>query len=397
MKVPLLDLKAQYETIREEILPALQAVLESQYFILGPEVAGLEGKVAAFSGCSHGIGVSSGSDALLICLMAEDIGPGDEVITTPYTFFATAGAIVRTGAKPVFVDVQSDTYNMDPGLVEEKVTSKTRAIILVHLYGQCADMDPILEIAKQRDLVVIEDAAQAIGSEYVSQIPSPSKICRAGSMGDYGCFSFFPSKNLGGFGDGGMVVTNDPDRAERLKILRVHGSKPKYYHSFVGGNFRLDAIQAAVLSVKLGHLDTWTAKRRENAARYDEVFKSSGLVDKGFLALPKSVWRDAFVGDLGVQDSQGACHDHIFNQYVINTPRRDELKAHLLDKGIGTEIYYPVPLHLQECFSNLGYSSGSFPVSEEAAKKTLALPIYPELTPDQQAYVADTVHEYFVK
>ena len=397
MKVPLLDLKAQYETIREEILPALQAVLESQYFILGPEVAGLEGKVAAYSGCSHGIGVSSGSDALLICLMAEDIGPGDEVITTPYTFFATAGAIVRTGAKPVFVDVQPDTYNMDPGLVEEKVTSKTRAIIPVHLYGQCADMDPILEIAKKRDLVVIEDAAQAIGSEYVSQIPSPSKICRAGSMGDYGCFSFFPSKNLGGFGDGGMVVTNDPDRAERLKILRVHGSKPKYYHSFVGGNFRLDAIQAAVLSVKLGHLDTWTAKRRENAARYDEAFKSSGLVDKGFLALPKSVWRDAFVGDLGVQDSKGGCHDHIYNQYVINTPRRDELKAHLLDKGIGTEIYYPVPLHLQECFSNLGYSSGSFPVSEEAAKKTLALPIYPELTPDQQAYVVDTVHEYFPK
>jgi len=373
----------------------LQAVLESQHFILGPEVAGLEDKIAAYSSCSHGIGVSSGSDALLICLMAEGIGPGDEVITTPYTFFATAGAICRTGARPVFVDVQPDTYNLDPNLMEEKVTPKTRAIIPVHLYGQCADMDPILEIAKKRDLVVIEDAAQAIGSEYVSQIPSPPKICRAGSMGDYGCFSFFPSKNLGGFGDGGMVVTSDPDRAERLKILRVHGSKPKYYHSLVGGNFRLDAIQAAVLSVKLRHLDTWTAKRRENAARYDEAFKSSGLVDKGFVTPPNPVWREAFSKHLVVQDAEGGCHDHIYNQYVINTPRRDELKAHLFDKGIGTEIYYPVPLHLQECFSGLGYSSSSFPVSEEAAKRTLALPVYPELTLDQQAYVVDTIREYF--
>jgi dTDP-4-amino-4,6-dideoxygalactose transaminase len=400
MKVPLLDLKAQYESIREEILPALKAVLESQHFILGPEVAGLEEKVAAYSACSHGIGVSSGSDALLICLMAEDIGPGDEVITTPYTFFATAGAIVRTGAKPVFVDVQPDTYNIDPNLIEEKVTPKTRAIIPVHLYGQCADMDPILEIAQKKDLVVIEDAAQAIGAAYVSRMTSPSRICRAGSMGDYGCFSFFPSKNLGGFGDGGMVVTNDPDRAERLKVLRVHGSKPKYYHSLVGGNFRLDAIQAAVLSVKLRHLDTWTAKRRENAAWYDEAFKSSGLVDKELVTLPRSVWREAFTQHLAAHHSKGASlnsHDHIYNQYVINSPHRDELKAHLLDKGIGTEIYYPVPLHLQACFSDLGYSSGSFPVSEEAAKRTLALPIYPELTSEQQAYVVDTVHEYFVK
>lgn len=398
MKVPLLDLKAQYDTIREEILPSLQAVLESQHFILGPEVAGLEEKVAGYSECSHGIGVSSGSDALLICLMAEDIGPGDEVITTPYTFFATAGAIFRTGARPVFVDIQPDTYNMDPDLVEEKVTSKTRAIIPVYLYGQCADMDPILEIARKRDLVVIEDAAQAIGAEYASKILSPSKICRAGSMGDYGCFSFFPSKNLGGFGDGGMVVTNDLDRAERLKTLRVHGSKPKYYHSLVGGNFRLDAIQAAVLSVKLRHLDTWTAKRRENAARYDKAFKSSGLVDKGLVSVPKSVWRGTFTEHLGVSNSKGASlsfHDHIFNQYVINTPRRDELKTHLVDKGIGTEIYYPVPLHLQECFAELGYSSGSFPVSEEAARGTLALPIYPELTSEQQAYVIDSICEYF--
>jgi dTDP-4-amino-4,6-dideoxygalactose transaminase len=400
MMVPLLDLKAQYETIRDEILPALQAILESQHFILGPEVASLEEKVAAYSGCSHGIGVSSGSDALLICLMAEDIGPGDEVITTPYTFFATAGAIVRTGAKPVFVDVQPDTYNIDPNLIEEKVTPKTRAIIPVHLYGQCADMDPILEIAKKRDLVVIEDAAQAIGAAYVSQRTSPSKICRAGSMGDYGCFSFFPSKNLGGFGDGGMVVTNDPDRAERLKILRVHGSKPKYYHSLVGGNFRLDAIQAGVLSVKLRHLDTWTAKRRENAAWYDSAFKSSGLVDKGLVRLPKSVWREAVTEHLAAQSSKNVSlnsHDHIYNQYVINTPHRDELKAHLSDKGIGTEIYYPVPLHLQACFSDFGHSSGSFPVSEEAAKKTLALPIYPELMSKQQTYVVGSIGEYLFK
>jgi dTDP-4-amino-4,6-dideoxygalactose transaminase len=254
-----------------------------------------------------------------------------------------------------------------------------------------------LEIAQKKDLVVIEDAAQAIGAEYVSQMTSPSKICRAGSMGHYGCFSFFPSKNLGGFGDGGMVVTNHPDRAERLKILRVHGSKPKYYHSLVGGNFRLDAVQAAVLSVKLRHLDAWTAKRRENAARYDEAFKSYGLLDKGLVTPPTSVWKERVSQESDVQDPKGPCHDHIYNQYVISTPRRDALKAHLLERGIGTEIYYPVPLHLQECFSNLGYSTGAFPVSEEAAEKTLALPIYPELTSDQQAYVVDAIDEFFRK
>jgi dTDP-4-amino-4,6-dideoxygalactose transaminase len=389
MKVPLLDLKAQYDSIREEILPVLQEVLESQRFILGPEVAGLEEKVAAYSGCSHGVGVSSGSDALLVCLMAEDIGPGAEVITTPYTFFATAGAVSRAGARPVFVDIQPDTYNIDPNLIEKIITPRTRAIIPVHLYGQCADMAPILEIAKKQDIVVIEDAAQSIGAEYVSNRLSPSKISRAGSMGDYGCFSFFPSKNLGGFGDGGMVVTNDPDRAERLKILRVHGSKPKYHHSFVGGNFRLDAIQAAVLSVKLRHLDNWTAKRRENAAWYDTAFKSSRLVDRGLVTLPKAVWR--------ANSAPLNSHDHIYNQYVIKTSNRDELKAHLLDRGIGTEIYYPIPLHLQKCFANLGYSSGSFPVSEDAAESTLARPIYPELTSEQQAYVVDSVHEYFVQ
>jgi dTDP-4-amino-4,6-dideoxygalactose transaminase len=398
MKVPLLDLKAQYETIREEILPALHRVLESQYFVLGPEVAGLEKEVATYSGCDYGTGVSSGSDALLICLMTEEIGPGDEVITTPYTFFATAGVIFRTGAKPVFVDIQPDTYNIDPNLIEEKVTPRTRAIIPVHLYGQCAEMDPILDVAKRKGLVVIEDAAQAIGAEYPSQFPEPSKIRRAGSMGDYGCFSFFPSKNLGGFGDGGMVVTNDPDRADKLSVLRVHGSNPKYYHSLVGGNFRIDAIQAAVLSVKLRYLDTWTAKRRENAAWYDGAFKSSGLVDKGLVSLPGSVWKAACLEHRAAHGSVSATpntHAHIYNQYVISTPHRDELRAHLQDKGIGTEVYYPVPLHLQECFVSLGYSPGSFPISEEAAKRTLALPVYPELTPEQQAYVVDSIGEYF--
>jgi dTDP-4-amino-4,6-dideoxygalactose transaminase len=398
VKVPLLDLKAQYETIREEILSALEEVLGSQHFILGPEVAGLEKRVAAYSKCSHGVGVSSGSDALLICLMTEGIGSGDEVITTPYTFFATAGAICRTGATPVFVDIQPDTYNIDPDLIEEKVTPRTRAIIPVHLFGQCADMDPILEIAGRRSLTVIEDAAQAIGAEYPSRIKSSSGICRAGSMGHYGCFSFFPSKNLGGFGDGGMVVSDDSDRAERLKILRVHGSKPKYYHAFVGGNFRLDAIQAAVLSVKLRHLDAWTAKRIENAAWYDVALESSSLVEKKLVALPKSVWKEALEEHRAVDNSGTASvnsHHHIFNQYIISTPRRDELKAHLLDKGVGTEIYYPVPLHLQECFAHLGYVNGFFPISEGAAKTTLALPVYPELTRDQQTHVINSICEFF--
>jgi dTDP-4-amino-4,6-dideoxygalactose transaminase len=398
MKVPLLDLKAQYQTIKDEILEALEGVLEEQYFILGPKVVDLEEKVATYSGSTYGIGVSSGSDALLICLMAEDIGPGDEVITTPYSFFATAGVISRLGATPVYVDIQPDTYNIDPNLIQEKITPKTRAIIPVHLYGQCADMDPILGIAKQKGLVVIEDAAQAIGAEYVSKIRTPSKICRAGSMGDYGCFSFFPSKNLGGFGDGGMVVTNDSEKAEKLKILRVHGSKPKYYHTFVGGNFRLDAIQAAVLSVKLTHLDTWTAKRQENAGRYDTALQSTDLAEKGFIRPPKPVWKDAFseeksASNPGTQSPDS--HYHIYNQYVIATPDRDELKSYLLNKGIGTEIYYPVPLHLQECFKDLGYREGSCPKSEEAARSSLALPIYPELTIEQQEYVVDSIRGFF--
>jgi len=398
MNVPLLDLTAQYQTIKEEVREALEEVLEEQQFILGPKVADLEEKIAAYAGSTYGIGVSSGSDALLICLMAEEIGPGDEVITTPYSFFATAGVVSRLGARPVFVDIESDTYTINPDLIEERITSNTRAIIPVHLYGQCADMDRILEIAREKNLVVIEDAAQAIGAEYASKIPMPSQIHRAGSMGAYGCFSFFPTKNLGGFGDGGMVVTNDPERAEKLRILRVHGSKPKYYHALVGGNFRLDALQAAVLSVKLPHLDAWTAKRQENAARYDRALQSTGLVGKGLIRPPKPIWRDAVseenpVSNPGTQSP--TAHYHIYHQYVIATPRRDGLKAYLFDKGIGTEIYYPVPLHLQACFQDLGYKQGACPVAEEAARTSLALPVYPELTVDQQEYVVNSIREFF--
>jgi dTDP-4-amino-4,6-dideoxygalactose transaminase len=398
MKVPLLDLKAQYRAIKDDIMEALGGVLEEQYFILGPKVADLEEKIAAYSGTTYAVGVSSGSDALLICLMAEEIGPGDEVITTPYSFFATAGVISRLGAVPVFVDIEPDTYNINADLIEEHITPKTRAIVPVHLYGQCADMDSLVEIAREKDLVVIEDAAQAIGAEYVSKISAPSRIHRAGTMGDYGCFSFFPTKNLGGYGDGGMVVTDDPQKAEKLKILRVHGSKPKYYHTFVGGNFRLDAIQAAVLSVKLPHLDAWTAKRQENAAWYDRAWQSTDIVERGLIKLPKPVWRDAFAKEDPVQNRETQSsnfHYHIYNQYVIASPRRDELRMHLSDKGIGTEIYYPVPLHLQKCFEDLGYRPGSCPVSEEAARTTLALPVYPELTPEQQKYVVNSIVEFF--
>ena len=396
MKVPLLDLKAQYKSIRTEIQDALEETLESQQFILGPKVASLEEAVAAYSGCRYGIGVSSGSDALLICLMVEGIGPGDEVITTPYTFFATAGAISRAGAIPVFVDIQPDTYNIDPSLIEDKISSKTRAIIPVHLYGQCADMDSILQIARKNALVVIEDAAQAIGAECAFETSSSSTVRRAGSIGDYGCFSFFPSKNLAAFGDGGMVVTNDPDRAETLRILRAHGSKPKYYHKVIGGNFRLDALQAAVLSVKLRHLDEWTATRQQNASWYDDALQEAGLIDKGLLTLPKAVWKERLTeskhSETSEIDNLGQ-HYHIYHQYVIKTPKRDELKSFLTSKGIGTAIYYPVPLHLQQCFANLVYQAGSFMVSEEAAKKTLALPIYPELTSEQQNYVVDSILE----
>jgi len=366
MNVPLLDLKSQYAAIKTEVDAAIAEVLESQHFILGPKVDQCEKAIADYSRCSHAIGVSSGSDALLICLMAEGIGVGDEVITTPYTFFATAGAIARVGAKPVFVDIDRATYNINISESASKVTSRTRAIMPVHLYGQMADMDAVMRVAEEHRLVVIEDAAQAIGAE--------DKGRRAGSVGHYGCFSFFPSKNLGAAGDGGMVVTNDARRAEKLRCLRSHGSKPKYHHKIIGGNFRLDALQAAIVCAKLPHLDRWTAARQRNAKRYDELFAGAGLP----------------VGTPTVTTDR-----HIFNQYVIRVPRRDGLQAHLLKKGVSTEVYYPVPMHLQECFGYLGHVSGAFPESERAAKETLALPVYSEITDAQAEYVVGCIGEFY--
>lgn len=368
-RVPLLDLKAQYAGIRSEILQTIDRVCESQHFILGPEVSALEDEVARYCGASFAVGMSSGTDALLAALMAIGVGAGDEVVTTPYSFFATAGVVARLGARTVFVDIERESFNIDSRAVREKVTSRTKAILPVHLFGRCADLDPLLEIGRERGIAVIEDAAQAIGAR-------DSRGRQAGTVGAIGCFSFFPSKNLGAFGDGGMVVTNDADLADRLRVLRVHGSKPKYYHRVVGGNFRLDAIQAAVLRVKLKYLDDWTAARRKNAARYRGLFEEEQLRN-GDVTLPS--------------DTAG----HIYNQFVIRASHRDELRAHLKDQGVETEVYYPVPLHLQDCFQDLGYREGDFPESEAAAAESLALPIYPELTVDQQRHVVRTVQEFY--
>jgi dTDP-4-amino-4,6-dideoxygalactose transaminase len=385
--VPLLDLGAQYAAIKGDIDSAIAEVMQSQHFILGPKVQDCEKAIARYSNCSHGIGVSSGTDALVACLMAEGIGVGDEVITTPYTFFATAGSIARVGAKPVFVDIDPVSYNVDPRQIESKVTAKTRAIIPVHLYGQMADMDPVMEIAVRRGLVVIEDAAQAIGAE--------DKGRRAGSIGHYGCFSFFPSKNLGAAGDAGMVVTNDAARAEKLMLVRAHGSKPKYYHKIVGGNFRLDAIQAAIVSAKLPHLDGWTRARQQNADKYSRFFAKSGL------RIADSSWTGGSgTGRFGNGSPQVLLPKigsgrHIFNQYVIRVAQRNALKAFLETKRVGTEIYYPVPMHTQECFSYLGHHIGDFPESESAANETLAIPVYPELAEEQIRYVVDCIREFF--
>lgn len=375
MKVPLLDLTGQYQTIKDEVLEKINDICESQYFILGPEVEKLEAAIAAYCGTAHAIGVSSGTDALLIALMAAGIGPGDRVLTSPYTFFATAGAVARVGARPVFCDIDPDTYNIAPAsaghVLADMPASRretVKALIPVHLYGQCADMDPILELAEMYQLTVIEDAAQAIGARYGTR--------SAGSMGDFGCFSFFPSKNLGAFGDGGMVTTNSAELVERLKILRVHGGHPKYYHKTIGGNFRLDALQAAVVGIKLKHLDAWTEKRQENADIYRTLFEQAGLADR--VGLPEA--REA---------------RHIYNQFIIRVPeKRDALREFLVAAGIGVEIYYPVPLHLQECFDDLGYGPGDFPVAETAAQQTLALPIYPELTRAQLAMVVDKINDF---
>lgn len=379
MPVPLLDLTAQYRAIEVKVNAAIADVVRSQHFILGPEVEALEREVAKYSACQFGVGVSSGTDALLVSLMALGIGMGDEVITTPYTFFATVGCISRLGAKPVFVDIDPLTYNIDPAKIAAAITPRTRAIIPVHLYGQMTSMGPVMDLARRHKLNVIEDAAQAIGSECNGK--------RAGSIGDIGCFSFFPSKNLGAFGDGGMVTTNDPGLAERIAMLRGHGSKPKYYHKYIGGNFRLDAIQAAILRVKLSYLDGWTAARQRNAAAYRQLFAQAKLIGASGAA-----------GAIGpvILPYEAPETRHIYNQFVIRVDerKRDGLMSHLMKSQIGCEIYYPVPLHLQECFSDLGYSLGDFPESEGAAKETIALPIYPELTEAMQAAVVDCIAEY---
>ena len=368
MKVPLLDLKPQYEQIRAEVEPAILDICKSQAFILGPKVQECEAAVAKYCGAAYGVGMSSGSDALIVALMAEDVGPGDEVITTPYTFFATVGAISRVGAKPTFVDIDPVTFNLDPAKLEAAVTPKTKAIIPVHLYGQMADMDAILAVAKAHKLAVIEDAAQAIGAEWKEQ--------HTNNLSDYGCFSFFPSKNLGGFGDGGMVTTNDDAMAATLRALRMHGETSRYHHKLVGGNFRLDALQAVVLHVKLPHLDAWAEGRRQNAADIERRFLEHGgkTFEEGGIGFPR----------------EAPGRHHVYNQFVVRVARgrRDELKDRLTQLKVGCAIYYPVPLHLQECFANLGGKAGDFPVAEQAALETLALPVFPELTPSQKAFLA---------
>lgn len=379
--VPLLDLKPQYQALKAELDAAMLKVAASQMFILGPAVRELEEQVAAYSGAKHGIGVSSGTDALLVALMALDIGPGDEVVTSPYTFFATGGTIARLGARPVFLDIDPATFNINVDLVRQflercerragglfnrKTGGRIRALMPVHLYGQSADMDPLMALAREYGLAVIEDAAQAIGAEY-----PPGR--RAGGIGDIGCLSFFPTKNLGAFGDAGMCVTNDDALAARLRILRVHGGEPKYYHALVGGNFRIDELQAAVLLVKFRHLEDWHAGRRRNAAFYDAAFRAAGLTDRMVPPVTLPGYR------------------HIYHQYVIRVPNRDRLRMRLAECGIGTEIYYPVPLHTQQCFAYLGYRPEDCPESARAARETLALPIYAELTEIQLRHVVDSI------
>lgn len=363
--VPLCDLSQQHADLGLDIRDAIEEVLRSQQFIMGPQVATLENQVAEYCGAGHAVGCSSGSDALLLALMALDVGPGDEVITTPFTFFATAGAIARLGARPVFVDIEPKGFNIDPGLIERAVTEKTKAIIPVHLFGQMAEMNPTLEIARRHNLAVIEDAAQAIGAEYHER--------RAGSLGTIGCFSFFPSKNLGGLGDGGMVTTNDAALAQKMKALRTHGTTKKYYHSLIGANLRLDTIHAAVLSVKLPHLDRWNNARRAAAARYRSLFTETGLIDR--FTLPAEL----------------PGRRHVYNQFCLRSPDREAILQQLQQAKIGTAIYYPLPLHLQECFAYLGYRAGDLPVSERAANEIFAIPMFPDLTAEQQDRVMEVL------
>jgi len=377
MEVRIVDLEAQNEPLHEELLAALDRVIRSQSFILGSEVERLERDIASLSEAAFAIGVSSGTDALLVSMMALGVGPGDDVVTTPYSFFSTAGSISRLGARPIFVDIDPRTYNIDPSKIEPAITPLTKAIVPVHLYGQCADMDPILEIARIRGVPIIEDAAQAIGAEYKDHR-------RAGSMGDLGCLSFYPTKNLGALGDAGMVLTNEVELAEKIRILRVHGASRRYHHRELGGNFRLDSLQAAVLNVKLGYLDAWTRKRRENAERYNALLEASGLGDRPGIKAP-----------LASYEKEDVVDHHVYNQYVIRAPRRDALREYLASRGIGTQVYYPVALHLQECFRDLGHEVGDFPCAEGAASETLALPVYPELTAKQQQTVVEAIGDFY--
>jgi dTDP-4-amino-4,6-dideoxygalactose transaminase len=365
MQVPLLDLKAQYAAIKDEVVRAITNVCESQLFALGPAVAEFESKIAEYCSSKYAIGVSSGSDALLVSLMALDIKPGDEVITTPFTFFATAGSIIRLGAKPVFVDVDPDTYDINPAGIEEKITEKTRAIIPVHLFGQLAQMKPIIEIAERHNLAVVEDACQSIGAT------QDGVMC--GNFGCLGCFSFYPTKNLSAFGDGGLVTAGNEELAEKIKILRDHGQNPRYFYEIVGGNFRLDSIQAAVLAVKLKYLDKWNEKRRQNAALYNDIFTGPPVKK------PKI-------------DSNNIS---VYHQYTVTVPKRDSLQKFLTENGIGSGVFYPKPLHLQNCFAGLGYKKGDFPVAERLCEQVLSLPVYPELTAEQIRYVADTVLKFY--
>jgi dTDP-4-amino-4,6-dideoxygalactose transaminase len=369
VKVPLLDLKAQFAPLRDDALAAIARICDTQHFILGPEVEGLERELEGFLGIPHAVGVSSGTDALLAALMALGVGAGDEVVTTPFSFFATAGSIARLGARPVFVDISRATFNIDADAVASRMTSKTRAIMPVHLFGQSADMAPLVEISQRTGVPIVEDAAQALGARYRG-VP-------VGGIGTIGCFSFFPTKNLGAFGDAGLVVTPDGALARKVRAIRQHGGEVKYHHDLLGGNFRIDALQAAILRVKLPHLNGWTESRRRNADRYEALFAKAGL--EGTVTLP----------------ARSPDSTHIYNQYVIRVPQRDRLRAHLQASGIGTEVYYPVPLHLQPCFRGLGYRTGSFPVAETAANEALALPIYGELTEDQQSWVVESIRSFF--
>jgi dTDP-4-amino-4,6-dideoxygalactose transaminase len=365
MQVPLLDLRAQYDDLRTEIDDAVRRVMESTRFIGGPEITALEEEIARYSQTPHGIACASGTDALLLSLRAIGLGPGDEVVTSAYSFFASAGVVINAGGTPAFVDIDPRTYNLDPHLLEAAITPRTKAVIAVHLYGQCCDLTAVKAVCEKRQVWLIEDAAQAIGSEWEGR--------RAGSVGDFGSFSFFPSKNLGAAGDGGMIVTKSAEFADKLRLLREHGARPKYYHSIVGTNSRLDALQAAILRVKLRHLDRWSEARARNADLYDKLFEGSPV-------------------GRPYRDPRGR---HIYNQYVIRVEKRDELRQHLTDRGIGTEIYYPVPLHLQQCFASLGHKPGDLPHAEAAAKQTVALPIYPELGEERIRYVAQAVREFF--